>query len=483
MHTTTFSRGKSVGGSSGVGLRRHFGTWQATALNVTMIVGAGVFITIPPMLKALPGPYALCGWLAAGALVLFDSLVWSELGTALPGAGGSYLYLLEAYGRQRWGRLLAFLFIWQLLLSGPLELASGLIALDTFAQSLSPALHHFNKAHSWVWDIWPQEKFRLILSPGRLGCVALGLLLIFLLYRGVQTLGRLTVFFWIAVLAASAWIIVSGLVHFDPARAFRPPAQEPSADAFLTGLGEAMGLALYSYLGYYTICYVSEETRDPGRTIPRSILLSVALVSLLFLAVHLALLGTVPWEEARAEYLLHGDDYSLAAVFMERTYGPWAVRLITVLLMVSCFGSAFAGLLAYSRLPYGAAVQGHFFGAVARVHPVHHIPHVSLLLVGGLTLFWSFFDLENVIKALITTRILAQLLAQVVGVMILRQTRPDLPRPFRIPLYPLPCLLALAGWLFVLFSSAQHILALAALVLLLGVLAFVLWSRGWKQDT
>src|SRR5438045_7268261 len=112
-----------MGGTGG--LQRQFGVWQATALNVSMIVGAGVFITIPLMLTELPGPYALLGWLVAGGLILVDGLVWSELGAALPGSGGSYLYLLECYGRRRWGRLMAFLFICQFLLSGPLELASG----------------------------------------------------------------------------------------------------------------------------------------------------------------------------------------------------------------------------------------------------------------------------------------------------------------------------------------------------------------------
>src|SRR5947209_11030339 len=125
------------------GLQRHFGLLQATALNVTMIVGAGVFITIPLMLKVLPGPYALLGWLGAGALILVDGLIWSELGAALPGSGGSYLYLLECYGRERWGRLMAFLFIWQFLISGPLEVGSGLIAISTFATQVTPAFKDF----------------------------------------------------------------------------------------------------------------------------------------------------------------------------------------------------------------------------------------------------------------------------------------------------------------------------------------------------
>ena len=190
--------------------------------------------------------------------------------------------------------------------------------------------------------------------------------------------------------------------------------------------------------------------RDPGRTIPRAIVLSAVLVCVLFVALHLAMLGTVSWREATARRRVNG---SLPADFMGRIHGPWAVRLITVLLIGSCFGSAFAGLLGYSRIPYGAARAGHFFEVVAHVHPRHLIPHVSLLLVGALTLLWSFFDLQMVISALITTRILVQFVAQIVGLFLLRRAHPEWARPFRIWLAPLPCGLALAGWLYVFAAS------------------------------
>src|SRR5215467_5373540 len=147
------------------GLQRHFGLVQATALNVTMIVGAGVFVTIPLMLKELPGPYALWGWLAAGALILVDGLIWSELGAAMPSSGGSYHYLLHAYGRDRWGRLFAFLFLWQFLVSGPLELGSALAAMAQFAPSLHPDLAEFNQAWTWQYELWPEQQLRVIVSP------------------------------------------------------------------------------------------------------------------------------------------------------------------------------------------------------------------------------------------------------------------------------------------------------------------------------
>ncbi len=156
-------------GNGDGGLQRQFGLLQATALNVTMIVGAGVFITIPLMLEKLPGPYALLGWLVAGVLILLDSLVWSELGATLPGSGGSYLYLLECYGRERWGRLMAFLFIWQFLLSGPLEIASGLIAMDSFSQSLSPAFQQYNRENTLKIDLWTEQGMRSNHQSGSAG--------------------------------------------------------------------------------------------------------------------------------------------------------------------------------------------------------------------------------------------------------------------------------------------------------------------------
>jgi amino acid transporter len=462
-------------------LRRHFGVWQATALNVAMIVGAGVFITIPFMLKELPGPAALLGWLVAGALILVDGLIWSELGAALPASGGSYSYLLECYGPSTWGRLMAFLFIWLFLLSGPLELASGLIAVDVFSQSLSPAWAKFNTAHTLPIDLWKSQELAVTISPARAACVGLGVLIVSLLWNRVTVLGRLTLALCLVVLVLIAWIVVAGLLHFDPAIAFDYPSPDVRTTSLAAGLGASMALALYSYLGYYNICYVGDEVRDPGRTIPRAVLISAALVVVLFVLVHLAMMGTVSWRDVPTDEKKL-ETYSLPAEFMRKVSGEGAVVAVTVCLIASCFAAAFAGLLGYSRIPYGAARAGHFFAGIGAVHPRHNIPHVSLLLVGGMMLFWSFFDLDKVIKALIATRILGQFVAQVLGVMLLRRARPDLPRPFRIWLYPLPCLLALVGWMYVYCTAEPIFLILSLGTLAAGVVVFLGWSwreRGW----
>jgi APA family basic amino acid/polyamine antiporter len=467
------------------GLQRHFGLLQATALNVTMIVGAGVFVTIPLMLHELPGPYALWGWLAAGVLILADGLIWSELAAALPGSGGSYLYLLECYGRDRWGRLMAFLFVWQFLISGPLEIASGLIAMAQFGQNLGPDIAGFDR--EWTDKLkvtlghWQDNKeLALVFGPSRLAVLVVGIFLMWLLYRRITVLGRLTVTFWIGVLAVIAWILVEGAVRFQPAVAFDySGAAAALPDGFAQKLGLVMALSAYSYLGYYNVCYMGDEVRDPARTIPRSILWSAALVCVLFAGLHLAMLGTVPWTTAQ-------DTTSLPATFMQQIHGEWAVVLVSLLLIWSCLGSAFAALLGYSRIPYGAARCGHFFSVFARVHPVHRIPHIGLLLVGGLTLFWSLFGLEDVIDALIVTRVLEQFIGQAIGVMLLWARQPGRPRPFRMWVYPLPCLVALGGWAYLYAMARRPFIILGLATLATGVAVFFIWSwwtRRWPFAT
>jgi amino acid transporter len=233
---------------------------------------------------------------------------------------------------------------------------------------------------------------------------------------------------------------------------------------------------MYSYLGYYSVCYIGDEVRNPALTIPRSIVLSTVLICVLFLGVHLALLGTLSWKEVPVK------EISLPALFMERIHGRWAVVAVSLLLLWTCIGSSFAALLAYARIPYGAARYGHFFTVLGRVHAEHHIPHVALLLVGGLTLFWSFFDFQNVINALFATRILQQFVGQIGGLLVLRRLHPEKTRPYKMILYPLPCLLAFCGWLYLYWATGLNFMAMGLGTLLVGTGAFLLWSLrtgGW----
>ena len=458
-------------------LARGLGLWQATAVNVTQIVGAGVFVTVPMILGVLPGAYGLLAWLVAGVLILADGMVWGELGAAIPASGGSYQFLLESYGRSRWGRLMAFLFVWQILISGPLEVGSGLVAAAQFSTAVDPDYKAFDEAHTRRFEVKIDDepkpegrKIGVAAGPSRLFGFALGVLILLLLYRRVTTLGRLSVVFLVGVLGIIGWVLVEGAIRFDPALAF--DTSTPPADPGVA-LGAGMGFAIYSYLGYYNVCYLGGEVRDPAKTIPRSILLSAAAVIVLFALVQLAITGVVPWREA-------AGNENLTAEFMTRAHGPWAATLVTVCLVGSCFASCFSGTLGYSRVPFAAARDGSFFRWFGAVHPRHRIPHRSLLLIGGMILFWSFFSLDAVISALIATRILEQFVAQVFAVILLRNLQPDRPRPWRMWLYPLPCAVALVGWVFVYASTGQVYILMGATTLVAGIVVFLAWAANRK---
>ena len=268
---------------------------------------------------------------------------------------------------------------------------------------------------------------------------------------------------------------MEGAIRFDPVLAFDTSlTDEEKPKSFGLALGIGMGLAIYSYLGYYNVCYLGGEVRDPARAIPRSILVSAIAVVVLFVLVHLAITGVVPWREAAT------FKDNLTAEFMTRIHGQWAAVLVTICLIGSCFAATFAGTLGYSRVPFAAAREGHFFQWFAAVHPKHQIPHRSLLLIGGMILFWSFFSLETIITALIATRILEQFVAQVFAVVLLRNLQPERPRPWRMWLYPLPCVVAMVGWVFLYATTGLLFIAIGAGTLVLGAVVFLIWSKRMK---
>ena len=436
-------------------LIRRFGLLQATALNMSNMIGIGPFITIPLLMSALGGPQALLGWVVALVIVVADGLVWSELGAAMPGSGGSYRYLREGFGRERWGRLVAFLFIWQFILSGPLEIASGYIGFARYLRY-----------------VWPG------LSPSgtMIVAMAVGAVNIALLYRQIGSIGRLTVSLWIGTLLTTAAVIVTGLLHFDPALAFDvPPGAFSFSVGFLFGLGAASRVGIYDYLGYYSVAYIGDEVVDPGRVIPRSILISVVAVALIYIGINLSILGVVPWREF-VPAAQHPESDFIVSAFMERVYGSKVATLFTALVLWTAFGSVFALLLGYSRIPYAAAVDGTFFRVFGRLHPTKRFPHVALLLIGTIAIAASVLSLGMVIDALITTRILVQFIGQIAALTLLRRRAPEMPRPFRMWLYPIPNLIALFGWIFLFATSGLEVIAFGLGTLMLGIATFFAWS-------
>ena len=442
-------------------LLRRFGLVQATALNMSNMIGVGPFITIPLLMSALGGPQAMIGWVIAVLIAVFDGMIWSELGAMMPGSGGSYLYLREAFGRETFGRMMAFLFIWQFILSGPLEIASGYIGFAQYA--------------GYIWRGLTPVGTILI-------AVAVGIVNVVLLYRRITFIGKVTVALWVGTLLTTLAVIVTGALHFDRHIAFDfPPGAFNFSIGFLFGLGAATRIGVYDYLGYYDVCYIADEVKEPGRVIPRSIIISVLCVAVIYFAINLSIVGVVPWRDfVPAD--ARPDSQFVVSIFMERIYGRGVATLFTAMVLWTAFGSVFALLLGYSRIPYAAALDGYFFKVFGRLHASKRFPHVSLVAIGVISILCSLFSLGMVIDALITTRILVQFIGQVFAVMLLRRREPDRPRPYRMWLYPLPNLLALVGWIFVFATTDWQVILFGLGTLAAGAVLFFVWSwrtRRW----
>ncbi len=439
--------------AAGADLERGLGLTEAVALNMIEIVGIGPFVVTSLVIRAMGGPQCLIAWLAGAALATLDGFVWSELGAAMPKAGGTYVFLREAYGPERWGRFMSFLFVWQTLIYAPLSVASAAIGFAKYVGFLYPLSTLQSKA----------------VSGG------LVLFLVIVLYRRITTIGKISVLLWVGVVGTMLWLIWGGVRHFDAKLAFDfPPGAFHLSWAFFAALGAAMVKTVYSYWGYYNICYLGGEIRNPERNIPRGIFLSIIGITLLYLAMQMSILGVLPWREAQ-------NSPFIVSVFVEKLYGHAAARFITGMVLWIAFASVFSLLLGYSRVPYSAALDGNFFSIFRRVHPKKHFPNVSLLFLGGVAFVFSVtLKLENAITGILVMRLLVQFIGQAVGVMLLRQRWPPERLPFKMWLYPLPAVLTMAGWA-ALFWATGTARKWGLLEIALGAIAFLIRARQMQQ--
>ena len=461
-------------------LERGLSAPAALGVNIIDMVGVGPFVTLPLIVIAMGGPQAMLGWALGAVLSMCDGLIWSELGTAYPEAGGSYVYLRKLYGERGLGKALSFLYAWQLLFSAPLSIASGCIG---FAQYLS----YFFPRSGVRLASFTVLRVPFVLSGQTLMAMGLCLVALVVLYRRVQSIDRVVKALGVAVVLALMAIIVTGLTHFNARQAFDfPVGAFHLGKAFFAGLGAGMLISAYDYWGYYNVCFLGAEVREPRRTIPLAVLGSIAIVGTLYLLMNVSVLGVIPWREITGS--LGGDARMyVMAVFMERAYGLGVVGRaaaagIVALVALAASASVLALLLGYSRIPYAAARGGNFPAVFGRVHPKHRIPHVSLLTLGGMTLFCCLFRLQEVITTLVVIRILFQFLLQGVAVLLPRHRAARKGQGFRMPLYPFPVLVALTGFLFILLSRPNFLREMRTAGVILVAGAIVYGVRLWRGD-
>jgi amino acid transporter len=431
---------------------RRLGLFQATTVNMTQMCGVGPFVTIPLMISTMQGPQAMFGWVVGAVIAIVDGLVWAELGAAMPGAGGTYLYLREAF-QYRTGRLMPFLFVWSAVLFIPLIMSTGVIGLVQYAGYLWPSLVHAGG----------------LSTLGHVVALGVVLLVVVALYRRISDIGRLTSIFFIVMLITVLGVIFAAFTHFNADLAFTFP--EDGGSKFFSGLGAGLVLAIYDYLGYNTTAYLGAEIKNPGRVIPRSIVIAIVGIMCLYFLLQVGVLGVVPWQQAQ-----HSS--SVASLVLETAWGKGAAQVFTVGIIITAFASVFAGLLGGSRVPYNAARDKVFLSWFGRLHPRLHFPTAGLFAMGIITAVGSLFTLTDVISMLTAVFVLIQSVAQIVALTVLRRRQPGLPRPYRMWLYPLPSIVALAGWVYIYKSAGTKPILLSLAWLAAGIVAFLIWARA-----
>jgi len=437
-----------------VQLPRSLGLFQSTVINMIDMVGIGPFVVLPLVIKIMGGPFFIYAWIVGAVLSMIDAMIWAELGAAYPEAGGSFNFLSQAYGKERWGKFMSFLYVWQTMIQAPLVVASGSIGFAQYFSYLIPL----------------DEVSRRIVS----GSVVI--LITLLLYRKIDTIGKIGVLLWVGVIATILWIIIGGISHGN----FMAPIHHINDGLVVNNLfGVALGAAsiksIYSYLGYYNVCHLGSEIKDPGKTIPRSMFISVFGIAILYLSMNISVVSVIPWQEA-------ANSEFIVSTFIEHLYGSFAANVATMMVLWVAFASLFAVMLGYSRVPYAAAKAGDFFKIFAKVHPTKQFPYVALLgLAITAFIFSMLFKLSEVITAILAMRILIQFIGQAVGVVLLRKKNGTKNLSFKMPFYPLPIVLAIGMWLWIFFSTGQKFMLSGLTVIVTGIIAFLIKAKGAKH--
>jgi fructoselysine transporter len=438
---------------------RTLGLFQSTVLNMIDMVGIGPFVTMPIVMGLLGGMY-LWAWVAGAVLSFVDAMVWSELGAAYPLAGGSYNFLKVAYGEKGAGKMMSFLYVWQTIIQAPLVAASAAIGFAQYFIYLVPL------------EVWQQK----MLS----GSVII--LVTILLYRKIESIGKIGVLLWVGVVGTLGWIIFAGISHGNFMQPIIDANDGFSINAVVSFLfGQACVKTIYSYLGYYNVCHLGGEIKDPGKNIPKSMFISIIAIAMLYLAMNVSVTSVIPWQEIK-HWVDTDTKIFVISTFIERLYGHTAANVITIMILWVALASLFAVMLGYTRVPFAAAQDGAFFKIFAKLHPTKNFPYISLLILAAFAFVFSLlFKMKDVISGILAMRIMVQFIGQAVGLMLLRKRKGTTNLPFKMPLYPLPVILAILMWLFVFYATGIAIIATFGVVLISGIIVYMIKANINKE--
>lgn len=434
-------------------LERKISLLQATAINMTDMVGIGPFVVLSMVAEIMQGPWFLYAWVAGAVLSFIDAMIWSQLGATYPLAGGSYNFLKEGFG-PKWGKLMSFLFVWQTMIQAPLVIASAAIGFASYFKFIVPI-------NEW---------------QGKIVSGSLVVLIVVLLYRKIEAIGKISVMLWMGVLVTMAWLIGGGIFHGNFLQPISHINDGIKLDhAFAAALGFASVKTVYSYLGYYNVCHLGGEIINPQKNIPKSMFISIAGIAFLYLMMNISVASVLPLDQIQKSKFVVSE-------FVQTLSGQTAANIATILILWVAFASVFSATLGYSRIPYAAASDGAFFKVFARIHPTKHFPYVSLLVLGAVAFVFSLLlKLHEVINAILAMRILVQFIGQGAGLLLLVKRKGKKHFAWWMPLYPVPIILAIIIWGLVFFSTGQKMMSGGFCVITLGIIAYLIKSNRNKE--
>ena len=445
------------------GLVRRLGPWDAALVTIGSVLGTGIFITTGDMARSLPHPgLILLAWLVGGVLTLAGALTYAELGALFPRAGGQYVFLKEAYG-PLWG----FLFGWAAFTviqgGGIATLAVG------FGEYLGAFLPFFSTRHVLLSaGAWSVNGGQL---AGALGIVFLTAVN----YVGVREGAGLQNLVTIVKIGSLVGLAVFGLAAPAPQqpRLFAPLA----GDLTLAAFGVAMIAVLWSYDGWYAPTNLAGEMRRPERDLPIGLITGTLAVALLYVLMNLVYGRALTVEQMAASPRI--GEASAAVLF-----GPAGARIITAAVLVSTFGCISSTILYAARIYLPMAEDGVFFPALAKIHPRYRTPSASILAQGTWASLLTFSGTYEQLYTYVTFVIVLFHAATGAAVFVLRRTRPDAPRPYRVWGYPLvPALFILPSLALVANTLAERPREshFGVGILALGLPAYAWWRRGSKE--
>ncbi len=434
-------------------LDRKISILQATAINMTDMVGIGPFVVLSMVAEIMQGPWFLYAWIAGALLSFVDAMVWSQLGSTYPLAGGSYNFLKEGFG-PKWGKLMSFLFVWQTMIQAPLVIASAAIGFASYFRYIYPL-------NDW---------------QGKIMSGSIVILIVVMLYRKIEAIGKISVMLWVGVLVTMAWLIGGGLFHGNFLQPILHMNDGLKLDhAFAAALGFASVKTIYSYLGYYNVCHLGGEIMHPQKNIPKSMFISIVGIAVLYLMMNISVASVLPFEQIQKSKFVVSE-------FVAVLFGSTAANIATILILWVAFASVFSATLGYSRIPFAAASDGAFFKVFAKLHPTKHFPYVSLLVLGAVAFVFSLlFKLHEVINAILAMRILIQFIGQAIGLLLLVKKKGKAHFAWKMPLYPVPVILAIIIWGLVFISTGFNMILGGLTVTGLGIIAFLIKSNRNKE--